>query len=179
MSRDLYIRVVLLKQVLDLGNIGVRKIDLPVYNTDYNLFEPKRVIISADDTNLIDTYTETLLDTTLFAIKSLIESYSKVITQNVVIEAFKYDYENNFALGGLLGSTLKFDLSKTDPKRADLRSWLLLPNSVDLFEQQLDSGNYMIQVNNIRQKITIQQGKTTLLWIVDIGKFKKVYYFIF
>ncbi|MDE4996596.1 hypothetical protein NAH08_10175, partial [Francisella tularensis subsp. holarctica] len=47
---------------LDLGNIVVRKIDLPVYNTDYNLFEAKRVIISADDTNLIDTYTETLLD---------------------------------------------------------------------------------------------------------------------
>lgn len=68
---------------------------------------------------------------------------------------------------------MKFDLSKTDPKRADLRSWLLLPNSIDLFEQQLDSGNYMIQVNNIRQKIDVQQGKTTLLWIVDIGKFKK------
>ena len=54
--------------------------------------------------------------------KSLVEAYSKVITQNVVID-----------LGGLLGSTLKFDLSKTDPKRADLRSWLLLPNSIDLF----------------------------------------------
>ena len=164
---------------LDLGNIGVRKMDLPVYNTDYNLFDPKRVIISLGDTNVTDTYTETLLDTTLFAMKSLVEAYSKVITQNVVIEAFKYDYEKNFTLGGLLGSTLKFDLSKTDPKRADLRSWLLLPNSIDLFEQRLDSGNYMIQVNNIRQKIDVQQGKTTLLWIVDIGKFKKVYYFIF
>lgn len=95
--------------------------------------------------------------------KSLVEAYSKVITQNVVIEAFKYDYEKNFALGGLLGSTLKFDLSKTDSKRADLRSWLLLLNSIDLFEQQLDSGNYMIQVNNIRQKIDVQQGKNTLL----------------
>lgn len=165
--------------ILDLGNIGVRKMDFPVYNTDYNLFDPKRVIISVGDTNLTDTYTETLLDKTLFAMKSLVEAYSKVITQNVVIEAFKYDYEKNFALGGLLGSTLKFDLSRTDPKRADLRSWLLLPNSIDLFEQRLDSGNYMIQVNNIRHKIDIQQGKTTLLWIVDIGKFKKVYYFIF
>ncbi|MDE4940455.1 hypothetical protein NAI66_10620, partial [Francisella tularensis subsp. holarctica] len=48
------------KASLDLGNIGVRKIDLPVYNTVYNLFEPLRVIISADDTNLIDTYTESL-----------------------------------------------------------------------------------------------------------------------
>ncbi|MDE4965621.1 hypothetical protein NAI76_10230, partial [Francisella tularensis subsp. holarctica] len=86
------------------GNIGVIKIDLPVYNTYYNLFEPKRVIISAYDTNLIDTYTETLLDTTLFAIKSLIDSYSKVITKNVGIEALKYDYENNLALGGLFGS---------------------------------------------------------------------------
>lgn len=46
-----------------------------------------------------------------FAMKSLVEAYSKVITQNVVVEAFiKYDYEKNFALEGLLGSTLKFDL---------------------------------------------------------------------
>lgn len=164
---------------LDLGNIGVRKMYLPIYNTDYNLFDPKRVIISVGDTNITDTYTETLLDTTLFAMKSLVEAYPKIITQNVVIEVLKYDYEKNFALGGLLGSILKFDLSKTDPKKADLRSWLLLPNSIDLFEQLLDSGNYMIQVNNIRQKIDIQQGKNTLLWIVDIGKFKKVYYFIF
>lgn len=111
--------------------------------------------------------------------KSLIESYSKVVTQNVVIEAFKYDYDKNFPLGGILGSHLKFDLSNTDPKRADMRSWLLLPNSIDLFEQQIDSGNYTIQVNNVRQKIDVKQGKTTLLWIVDIGKFKKVYYFIF
>lgn len=41
---------------LDLGNIGVRKMDLPVYNTDYNLFDPKRVIISAGDTNVTDIY---------------------------------------------------------------------------------------------------------------------------
>ena len=39
---------------LDLGNIGVRKMDLPVYNTDCNLFDPKRVIISAGDTNVTD-----------------------------------------------------------------------------------------------------------------------------
>ncbi len=45
-----------------------------------------------------------------------------IITQNVVIEAYKHDYGSNFALGVILGSRLKFDLSKTDPKRADLRS---------------------------------------------------------
>ncbi|WP_395167261.1 hypothetical protein [Francisella salimarina] len=164
---------------LDLGNIGIKKLEFPVYKTKYSFFEPKRVVISSGGSALVDTYTETLLDTTLYAMKSLIESYSRVVTQSVVIEAFKYDYDKNFPLGGLLGSHLKFDLSNTDPKRADMRSWLLLPNSIDLFEQQIDSGNYTIQVNNIRQKIDVKQGKTTLLWIVDIGKFKKVYYFIF
>ncbi|AJI46843.1 hypothetical protein BF30_1909 [Francisella philomiragia] len=167
------------KANLDLGNIGIRKMEFPVYKTKYSFFDPKRVIISSGKNTLVDTYTETLLDITLYAMKSLIESYSKVVTQNVVIEAFKYDYDKNFPLGGILGSHLKFDLSNTDPKRADMRSWLLLPNSIDLFEQQIDSGNYTIQVNNVRQKIDVKQGKTTLLWIVDIGKFKKVYYFIF
>ncbi|MED7818851.1 MULTISPECIES: hypothetical protein [unclassified Francisella] len=164
---------------LDLGNVGIKKIRFPIYQTNYNFFDPKKVIISTGNTTLVDTYTETLLDGTLFAIKSLVEEYPRIITQNVVIEAVKHDYGKGFALGGLLGSHLKFNLSKTDPKRADLRSWLLIPNSVDLFEQEIDGGSYTIQVNNVRQKIDVKQGKTTLLWIVEIGEFKKVYYFIF
>ncbi|ASG69033.1 hypothetical protein CDV26_07735 [Francisella halioticida] len=163
---------------LDLGNVGIKRIEFPIYKTSYHFFGPKKIIISVGDRKLVDTYTETLLDGTLFAIKSLVEEYPRIITQNIVIEAVKHDFDKGFALGGLLGSHLKFNLSKTDPKRADLRSWLLIPNSVDLFEQEIDSGNYTIQVNNIRQKIDVKQGKTTLLWIVDIGKFKKIYYFI-
>lgn len=162
----------------DLGDIGLRKISYPIYNTSYNFFDPKKVVIADGDKIIVNTYTETLLDTTLFAMKSLMESYSRVITQNVIIESFKSDFEKEFAMGGLLGSRLKFDLSKTDPRQADLRSWLLLPNSVDLFEQQIDSGSYTIQVNNIRQNIEVKQGKTTLLWVVSIGKFNKIYYFI-
>ncbi len=164
---------------LDLEDAGIKKIDFPIYKTNYNFFGPKKVTISDGDRQLVNTQTQTLLDGTLFAVKSLVEEYPRIITQNVVIEVVKHEIDKGFALGGLLGSYGKFNLSNTDPKRADLRSWLLIPNSVDLFEDELDSGNYTIQVNNIRQKIDIRQGKTTLLWIVDIGKFKKVYYFIF
>ena len=163
---------------LDLGNIGDKKIDMPIYNTNYNFYEPKRVVISTGNKNIVNTYTETLIDTTLFAMKSLIDDYPRIIMQNVVIEAYKNDYDQKFALGGILGSHLKFNLSKSEPKRADLRSWLLLPSSVDLFEQQLDSGDYTMQISDIRQNIEVQQGRTTLLWVVDIGNFKKVYYFI-
>ncbi|GAB4224394.1 MAG: hypothetical protein Kow0076_7080 [Francisella sp.] len=167
------------KLSINLGDIGLKNINLPVYSVDYDLFEPKSVVISANGKVIADTYTETLLDTTLFAMKSLVEEYSKIITQNVVIEAFNDAYKSKFSLGGLLGSTLKFDFSQQNSNRVDLRSWLLLPNSVDLFEHQLDSGNYTVKVNAVNQDVTIRQGKTTLLWIVDIGKFKKVYYFIF
>ena len=166
------------KATLDLGNIGDKKFDMPIYNTDYKFYEPKQVVISKDDKDIVNTYTETLMDTTLFAMKSMIEDYPRMIVKNVVIEAYKQDYEQNFALGGILGSHLKFNISKAESKRADLRSWLLLPSSVDLFEQQLDSGDYTIQINNIRQNIQVQEGKTTLLWVVDVGNFKKVYYFI-
>lgn len=166
------------KVPLDLGNIGNKKFDLPIYTTKYNFYEPKQVTISTGDKAIVSSYTETLMDTTLFAIKSLMDEYPRIIAQNIVIEAYKHDYQQNLALGGILGSHLKFNLSKTEPKRADLRSWLLLPSSVDLFEQQIDSGDYTIQINNIRQNIEVQQGKTTLLWVVDVGNFKKVYYFI-
>ena len=166
------------KAKLDLGNIGDKKFDMPIYDTNYKFYEPKQVVISTSDKDIVNTYTETLMDTTLFAMKSLIDDYPRIIVQNAVIEAYKHDYDQNFALGGILGSHLKFNISKTDPKRADLRSWLLLPSSVDLFEQQLDSGDYTIQISNIRQNIQVQEGKTTLLWVVDVGNFKKVYYFI-
>ncbi|QLE78289.1 hypothetical protein FLM55_00475 [Francisella sp. Scap27] len=164
---------------LDLGNIGDTKFDLPVYPTNYSFYEPKKVTITTDSKKtIVDTYTETLMDNTLFAIKSLIDEYPRIIAKNIMIEAYKNDQVEKLALGGLAGNHLNFSLSNKDPKRADLRSWLLLPANVDLFEQQLDSGKYTIQVNNIRQKVDIKQGKTTLLWVVEVGKFKKVFYFI-
>lgn len=82
---------------LDLGNIGVKKIDFPTYKTNYHFFEPKKVTISLGNRVLVDTYTETLLDSTLFAINSLVEEYPRIITQNVPV---KHDYDKGFALGG-------------------------------------------------------------------------------
>ena len=38
------------------------------------------------DKEIINTYTETLIDITLFAMKSLIDDYPRMIVQNVVIE---------------------------------------------------------------------------------------------
>lgn len=163
---------------LDLGDIGDTKIAFPIYSTNYSFYDPEKITLTTNNKTLESTYTETLMDNTLFAIKSLIDDYPRIIAKNLMIEAYKNDYTEKFALGGLAGSHLKFNISNKDPKRADLRSWLLLPASVSLYEHQLDSGQYTIQVNRIRQKIDIEQGKTTLLWIMDIGRFKKVFYFI-
>ncbi|APC96884.1 hypothetical protein KX01_1532 [Francisella frigiditurris] len=168
------------KTKLDLGDLGLINFSFPFYSSNYDFLSPVKVVISDEkDNKLLETQTEILMDTTLYAMKSLVEEYSRILTKDVLIEIAKQSYDKNAkGLGGLLGNHLKFDLSKTEPKRADLRSWLLLPNSIQLFEQVADSGKYIIIVNNVRQKIRIEQGKTTLVWVVDIGKFKKVFYFI-
>ena len=75
------------KAKLDLGNIGDKKFDLPVYSTDYKFYEPKQVVISAGNKDIVNTYTETLMDTTLFAMKSLIDD----LPQNYCT---KYGYRN-------------------------------------------------------------------------------------
>ena len=167
-----------IKAPLKLGKIGKRNFDFPVYSTNYQFIGPKTISISQNGKEITKTHTQTLYDGTLFAMKSLTESYANIIVQDVVIEIIKHNYDKGFALGGLLGSHLKINLSKTEPKRADMRSWLLLPNSVDLYEKQIDSGKYSLNINNIRQNIEVKQGKTTLLWVVNIGEFKKVNYFI-
>ena len=166
------------KTSINLGNIGAKEITLPIYNTKYNFIQPKKVTISQNGKKLVDTYTETMLDSTLFAMKSLTEEYQKIIMQNAITQALKYNYDNKNHIGGLLSGKLSLNLSNNKAKRDNLRSWLLLPNSIDLFEQEINSGNYTIQVNNVRQNIKVMQNKTTLLWIVGVGSFNKVYYFI-
>ncbi len=60
-----------------MGNIGDRNIELPVYNTKYKFHEPKQVVISTDGKDVVNTYAKTLMDTTLFAIKSLLDDYPR------------------------------------------------------------------------------------------------------
>ncbi|MDA0910800.1 MAG: hypothetical protein O2809_04490, partial [Proteobacteria bacterium] len=62
--------------------------------------------------------------------------------------------------------------------KADERSWLLLPNNIQLFEQQYTPGKYTLDIALKETPIDIKSNKTTLLWIVSMGDFTKVYHFI-
>ena len=71
-----------IKAPLKLGDIGKRNFDLPVYSTNYPFIGPKSISISKDGKEITNKYTETLYDGTLFAMKSLIESYATIIVQD-------------------------------------------------------------------------------------------------
>ena len=57
--------------------------------------------------------------------------------------------------------------------QADLRSWLTLPSNVQVLQHYAKPGHYklLLQQSSHRQNVsvTLQSGKTTLLWVVDVG----------
>ena len=78
---------------LDLG-IGVRKIDLPVYNTDHNLFDPKQVIISVGDTTLqygLTLSTEGLINEYAKPCEGIVNGEKRTLAPLADIEEIKID----------------------------------------------------------------------------------------
>ena len=159
---------------LNLGKLGKNTLTIPYYPANYELFSPVKVKITDFQNHFIaNTYTSTLLDSTLFASKSLVEQYPEILNKKIVATSIMLNKNKN---NGILGGKLTLNLSNST--NTDLRSWLLLPNDIQLYETSIDSGKYKLQIGNIKQNIKIKQGATTLIWVVAIGKFKKVYYFI-
>jgi len=91
----------------------------------------------------------------------------------VVKSLATYEASNQAGGWGLLaGSIYSFITAQ-----ADERSWLLLPNNIQLFEQQYTPGKYTVDIALKETPIDIKSNKTTLLWIVNMGEYTKTYQF--
>ncbi|MCE9677824.1 hypothetical protein LZP69_01280 [Shewanella sp. AS1] len=61
-------------------------------------------------------------------------------------------------------------------EQADRRSWLTLPKQAQIARQYVAAGRYGITLDQgARQTIDVQQGKTTLIWIIDTGNYTRFY----
>jgi len=57
--------------------------------------------------------------------------------------------------------------------QADLRSWLILPSNVQVMQHYAKPGQYRLHLSQQRHSqnvnVNLQLGKTTLLWVIDLG----------
>ncbi len=61
-------------------------------------------------------------------------------------------------------------------EQADRRSWLTLPKQAQIARQYVAAGQYPISIDGgPAQPIEVQRGKTTLIWIIDTGNYRRFY----
>ncbi|MCF6807496.1 hypothetical protein L3V79_03725 [Thiotrichales bacterium 19S9-12] len=155
---------------LPLGKLGVQSFSVPYYKDPKKNIQNTLVHVYGNSINLSGK-TTLLVDTNLLAAKSLTEQYPAIITRAVLrlifksAATYKLGQESDFA-GILVGSIYNIITSK-----ADLRSWLLLPKSIQLYESMLPEGSYRISIDKHQQKVDIKSNKTTLVWVTHIGQF--------
>ena len=165
---------------LFLGKLGFQMVSIPYYTNDNFKLHPFFITVKNDlskDTVITQQQGQLLANTSQMAIKSLTEAYPAIVTREVlrlvVKSVMAYTAQKQGGDWGLLGASIYNILTS----KADQRSWLLLPSNVQLFESPLPVGNYQVKINSLSHNLKINNQKTTLLWIVQQGGFKKVFYF--
>ena len=165
---------------LFLGKLGFQMVSIPYYTNDNLKLHPFFITVKnnkSKKTLITQQQGQLLVNTTQMAVKSLSEAYPAIITREVlrlvVKSVMAYTAQEKGGGWGLIGASIYNILTS----KADQRSWLLLPNNVQLFESPLPVGDYQAKINNISRTLKINNQKTTLLWIVQQGDFKKVFYF--
>lgn len=170
---------------LPLGRLGLQMISVPYYSS-YGVddIHPFHTSIKTESGNHIIEHKPSalLVNTNQMAMKSLTEAYPAIITREVLRLILKStatytlqresDKRHEVNWGLLLGSVYGIVTAK-----ADQRSWLLLPKDIQLYTHPLKEGKYRLQINTHNYNIKINNQRTTLLWIVQIGEFYKKFYF--
>ncbi len=76
--------------------------------------------------------------------------------------------------GALLGNAL-MQIFNVVTEQADCRSWLTLPAQLDLLDNFTEQGQYQLHYGNNQQPVTVQAGRTTVVWIIDTGNLTRFY----
>ncbi|APC97265.1 hypothetical protein [Francisella frigiditurris] len=155
---------------------GVQKISLPYY--DKYVLEPSVGVKVFKDNNLVDSdKTSLLVDTTAMAAKSLSDDYPAILSREIArviakVTASVAAIQSSGDYGALaaVAATAYSQLTTV----ADQRSWLLLPNNVQLYSINLDQGYYNIEIDGKIRKVKVQHGKNSLLWITKVDKYDQV-----
>lgn len=160
-----------------LGNLGVQFIFIPYYkgNNDLYLNSSSQVVITnkRDKSKIITGKMFPLTNTNLLARRALVDQYPLIITREILRIIFKssltYSLHRNMGTTGLVAGSLYSILTSS----SDLRSWLLLPKTIDLYQCLVKPGDYTLKLNNKIYNFRIYPFRTTLIWVTRIGLFMK------
>ena len=162
---------------LILPRLGIQRISLPVYPGPSRLPGTSLLVLHHNQQIADKAHPELLVNTRKMAIKALLEQYPVIVAREImrVITKAGATYMLSRQQGGLgdwgwlIGSVYSLSTSG-----ADLRSWLLLPDAVWLYENMLQAGTYQLDIGPQTTEVTIKPGKTHVLLINHIGTWWQV-----
>ncbi|QUN07515.1 hypothetical protein KDN34_03610 [Shewanella yunxiaonensis] len=120
--------------------------------------------------------TEPIVNIGALAITDLKEQLPWLLTRQVARVYAKSEMARNAegSSGQTLGSVL-MQVYNVVTEQADRRSWLTLPAQAQIAQRYVDAGNYQINLLHGNAEIEVQQGKTTLVWVIDTGNITRFY----
>ena len=163
-----------------LGNGGIQQLAIPYYSSDARLLPPVSVQITQQDQKIVKHQkTAMLVNTNAMAAAALRQAYPviwarqimRIITKAQITHQLD-DRDNDHGRGVLW---LLANFYNILTAQADQRSWLLLPNNVQLYTNSLPQGHYQLQIaHQAPYSVTITPGKTTLVWIISVGNYQMI-----
>jgi uncharacterized protein len=154
-----------------LGNLGVQNISIPYYSNNQEYIHAANIRVKDKNGIILQGKTALLVDTNLLAKKSLSEQYTAIVTREILRLIFKstatYQLQKEAGITGLLVGSVYSVLTS----RADLRSWLLLPENIQLYQSLISKGAYTLFIDNRKYRFLVKPNRTTLIWVTRIGSF--------
>lgn len=147
---------------------GLQQVSFPVYQQPW--FQPPPLRLTIDDTQL---KTSAIVFTSALAVKALQEKLPGMIIRQTLRAAAKKELQNQAnERGGLL--SLSTQLYNLVSERADLRSWLTLPNDVQIARLTLEANKkHTIRLATTSQsdnvEIDIKPKQIIILKVSDTG----------
>ncbi len=149
-------------------------IDIPTYE-EKTAWTPRRVAISGQ-TNLVEA--TPVLDVRALAARDLSEQMPGIVTRNITRAALAAGAQAAVNAAGndyAQLAVLLVNATASAIRRADTRSWVTLPDGVQVWEEgAMPPGSYQIGVEvdgrTVAIPVTLAAGDVKLIWISDVGQ---------
>lgn len=151
------------------GNLQVQMVSIPIYKEDKEAVPVLKIKVNHDAWQ----QTQVAVNVAQLAAKSLLENYPMIITRAVLrLIAKAALVQTSEKQAGVVGGIVA-QLWSLATAKADLRAWLTLPHTIQIWQQQLPLGKNQLILSaggfNRHLKLTVQKNVTTLVWVMQAG----------
>jgi hypothetical protein len=149
---------------------GIVSIALPLYR-DFQ----QRSHLTVSDNKIVLGQSQLLSGISNMAAYALKDKRTSMVARQIGRAIAKATAQRaSYREGGLLGAVVT-NLYTILSENADLRSWLSLPNSIQVFSHDLAVGAHTLQLRNVLGKtqvlnLSLTAGQTHIVQVVDVGQ---------